>query len=184
MSGVVISEGDTVPHALAFCASLTNWSHCVTRQVFLAVPGCKNSLRSHAGPSLDWRRVVNILLAMTRSSLRIQTVCFGVIAALAFATAVPAWAQEEPSSEYVDPTIVKDETPEGVKNLGAEQAVTQKKWEYANPPVYKKWYFWAGTVIATAVVVILAVWPFTPSARGCTTTGSKLIPLNCYGDGR
>jgi len=33
-----------------------------------------------------------------------------VIAALAFATAVPAWAQEEPSSEYVDPTIVKDET--------------------------------------------------------------------------
>jgi hypothetical protein len=121
---------------------------------------------------------------MTRSSLRIQTVCFGVIAALAFATAVPAWAQEEPSSEYVDPTIVKDEPPEGVKNLGAEQAVTQKKWEYANPPVYKKWYFWAGTVIATAVVVILAVWPFTPSARGCTTTGSKLIPLNCYGDGR
>ena len=64
---------------------------------------------------------------MTRSSLRIRTVCFGVIAALAFATAVPAWAQE-PSSEYVDPTIVKEEAPEGVKNLGAEPAVTKKKW--------------------------------------------------------
>ncbi len=94
------------------------------------MPGCKNSFRQHADPSLDWRRVVNIFLAMTRSSLRIQTVCFGVIATLAFATAVPAWAQEEPSSEYVDPTIVKDEPPEGVKNLGAEQAVTKKKWEY------------------------------------------------------
>ena len=121
---------------------------------------------------------------MTRSSFRIRTVCFGVIAALAFATAVPAWAQEEPSSEYVDPTIVKDETPEGVKNLGAEQAVTKKKWEHDTPPVYKKWYFWAGAVVATAAVVLLAVWPFTSSARGCTTTGPRLIPLNCYGDGR
>lgn len=150
------------------------------------MPGCKNSFRQHTDPSLDWRRVVNILLAMTRSSLRIQTVCFGVIATLAFATAVPAWAQEEPSSEYVDPTIVKDEPPEGVKNLGAEQGVTKKKWEYDKPPVYSKWYFWAATVVATAAVVVLAVWPFHSQARGCTTSGpsSKVIPLNCFGDGR
>ena len=121
---------------------------------------------------------------MTRSSLRIRTVCFGVIAALAFATAVPAWAQEEPSSEYVDPTIVKDETPEGVKNLGTEQAVTKKQWEYANPPVYKKWWFWAITAVVTATVITLAVVPLTSSARSCTTTGTRLIPMNCYGDGR
>jgi hypothetical protein len=131
--------------------------------------------------------VVNILLAMTRSSLRIQTVCFGVIAALAFATAVPAWAQE-PSPEYVDPSIVKDETPEGVKNLGAEPAVTKKKWEYDNPPVYKRWYFWAATVVVTAAVVFLAVWPLTSQARGCKTSDPKnpssIIPLNCFGDGR
>jgi hypothetical protein len=120
---------------------------------------------------------------MTRSSLRIQTVCFGVIAALAFATAVPAWAQE-PSTDYVDPTIVKEEPPEGVKNLGAEQAATKNKWEYANPPVYKKWWFWATTVVVTAAVVVLAVWPFTGQARGCTTTGPGVIPLNCFGDGR
>jgi hypothetical protein len=120
---------------------------------------------------------------MTRSSLRIRTVCFGVIATLAFATAVPAWAQE-PSSEYVDPTIVKDEAPEGVKNLGAEPGVTKKKWEYDSPPVYKKWWFWAATVVATAAVVVLAVWPLTGHAAPCQQSGPNLIPLNCYGDGR
>jgi len=108
-----------------------------------------------ADSSLDWLRVVSIFLAMTRSNLRTRTVCFGVVAALALATAVPAWAQE-PSSEYVDPTIVKDtpdETPDGVKNLGSEQAVTKKKTEYDTPPVYTKWWFWATAVVATAAVV-------------------------------
>jgi hypothetical protein len=124
---------------------------------------------------------------MTHSSLRNQIVCFGVVAALAFATAVPAWAQE-PSSEYVDPTIVNDETPEGVKNLGAEQAVAKKKWEYDSPPVYKKWWFWATSVVATAAVIFLAVTPLTRAARGCLTSDPKnpnrVIPLNCFGDGR
>ena len=122
---------------------------------------------------------------MTRSSLRIRTVCFGVIAALAFATAVPAWAQEEPSSEYVDPTIVKDETPEGVKNLGSEQAVPmKKKREWDTPPVYTKWWFWATSVAVTAAVVFLAITPLTRQGRGCTTKGPGVIPLNCFGDGR
>jgi hypothetical protein len=112
-------------------------------------------------------------------------VSLGVVAALALATAVPAWAQE-PSSEYVDPTIVTDETPEGAKNLGADQAVTKKKWEYATPPIYTKWWFWAGAVAATAAVVVLAIWPFDSQgrARGCQRTGSAGIPLNCFGDGR
>ena len=112
--------------------------------------------------------------------------CFGVVAALALATAVPAWA-EEPSSEYVDPTIVKDtpdETPDGVKNLGAEQAVTKKQVEYSAPPVYKKWWFWATAVAVTAAVVFLAVTPLTRQARGCTSGGRGIIPLNCFGDGR
>lgn len=111
--------------------------------------------------------------------------CLGVIAALAFATAVPAWAEEP--SEYVDPTIVKDtpdETPDGVKNLGSEQAVTTKKVEYNTPPVYTKWWFWATAVAATAAVVFLAITPFTPHARGCTSGGRGQIPLNCFGDGR
>jgi hypothetical protein len=110
-------------------------------------------------------------------------VSLGVVAALALATAVPAWAQE-PSSEYVDPTIVTDENPEGVKNLGAEQAVTKKKWEYANPPVYTKWWFWATSVAVTAAVVFLAITPLTSAGRGCVKSGPNLIPLNCYGDGR
>jgi hypothetical protein len=124
---------------------------------------------------------------MTRYNLRTRTVCFGVVAALALATAVPAWAEEEPSSEYVDPTIVKDtpdETPDGVKNLGSEQAVTKKKTEYDTPPVYTKWWFWATTVVVTAAVVFLAVTPLTPHARGCTSGGTRGIPLNCFGDGR
>jgi len=140
----------------------------------------------HADSSLDWLRVVSIFLAMTRSNLRTRTVCFGVVAALALATAVPAWAQE-PSSEYVDPTIVKDtpdETPDGVKNLGSEQAVTKRKTEYDTPPVYTKWWFWATAVVATAAVVFLAVTPLTRQARGCTSGGPGVIPLNCFGDGR
>jgi hypothetical protein len=122
---------------------------------------------------------------MTRSNLRTRTVCLGVIAALAFATAVPAWAEEP--SEYVDPTIVKDtpdETPDGVKNLGSEQAVTTKKVEYNTPPVYTKWWFWATAVVATAAVVFLAITPLTPHARSCTSGGPGQIPLNCFGDGR
>ena len=112
-------------------------------------------------------------------------VSLGVVAALALAAAVPAWAQE-PSSEYVDPTIVTDETPEGAKNLGADQAVTKKKWENATPPIYTKWWFWAGAAVATAAVVVLAVWPFNNQgqARGCQRTGLTGIPLNCFGDGR
>ena len=120
---------------------------------------------------------------MTRSTLRVRTVCLGVIATLAFATAVPAWA-EEPSAEYVDPTIVTDEQPEGVKNLGPEQVVTKKKREWDTPPVYTKWWFWATSVVVTAAVVFLAITPLTRAARGCTTTGNNLIPLNCFGDGR
>ena len=121
---------------------------------------------------------------MTRSTLRIRTVCLGVIAALAFATAVPAWA-EEPPPEFVDPTIVTDEQPEGVKNLGAEQpAVTKKRREWDSPPVYTKWWFWAPSVAVTAAVVFLAVTPLTRQARGCTTGGAGKIPLNCFGDGR
>jgi hypothetical protein len=130
--------------------------------------------------------VINIFLAMTRSNLGIRTVCFGVVAALALATAVPSWAQET-SAEYVDPTIVNEpteETPEGVKNLGAEQAVTKKKAEYDTPPVYTKWWFWATAVATTAAVVFLAITPLTRSARGCTTGGPGNIPLNCFGDGR
>jgi hypothetical protein len=120
---------------------------------------------------------------MTHSICRIRTVCLGVIAAVALATAVPAWAQEA-SSEYVDPTIVTDEPPEGVKNLGTEQTATRKKWEYNTPPVYTKWWFWASAVAVTAAVSFLAVWPLTMKARGCTTSGDQLIPLNCFGDGR
>jgi hypothetical protein len=123
---------------------------------------------------------------MTRSNLRIRTVCLGVVSVLALTTAVPSWAQEQ-SSEYVDPTIVNEtteETPEGVKNLGAEQAVTKQKREYDTPPVYTKWWFWATAVAATAAVVFLAITPLTRSARGCTATGNGQIPLNCFGDGR
>jgi len=109
-------------------------------------------------------------------------VCLGVIAAVALATGAPAWAQEA-ASEYVDPSIVTDEPPEGVKNLGKEP-VAKKKWEYEKPPVYTKWWFWATAVVATAAVTFLAVWPITREARGCTLSGSQLIPLNCYGDGR
>lgn len=114
-------------------------------------------------------------------------VSLGVVAALALATAVPAWAQEPPS-EYVDPTIVNDETPEGVKNLGAEQTVTKKKWENASPPVYTKWWFWATAVAVTAATVFLAITPFAGQARGCIKSDPKnpgrVIPLNCFGDGR
>ena len=126
---------------------------------------------------------------MTHSTLRIRFVCLGVIAAVALATAAPAWAQETPS-EYVDPSIVKDDQPledqdqpQGVKNLGPDQSA-KKKWEYDTPPVYTKWWFWATAVAATAAVTFLAVFPFTRAARGCTTTGSGAIPLNCFGDGR
>ena len=147
-------------------------------------PAAEIAIQQLAGPSLDSRRVVNILLVMTHSSLGIRTVCFGLIAALAFATAVPAWAQE-PSSEYVDPTIVTEEPPEGVKNLGAEQAVPmKKKREWDTPPVYTKWWFWATSVAVTAAVVFLAITPLTRQGRGCTTKGPGVIPLNCFGDGR
>jgi len=124
---------------------------------------------------------------MMHSSFGIRTVCFGVIAALAFVTAVPAWAQEP---EYVDPTIVKDdkdEQPEGVKNLGAEQVVAKKKWEYNTPPIYTKWWFWVASVAVTAAVVTLAVIPLTRHARPCETNSSNSesnILLNCFGDGR
>ena len=147
-------------------------------------PAGEIGTRHLADPSLDRQRVVNILLAMTHSTLRIRTVCFGVIAALAFATAVPAWA-EEPPTEYVDPTIVTDEQPEGVKNLGAEKpAVTKKAREWNTPPVYTKWWFWATSVAVTAAVVFLAITPLTRQGRGCTTKGPGVIPLNCFGDGR
>jgi hypothetical protein len=124
---------------------------------------------------------------MTHSSLRIRTVCLGVIAAVALATAVPAQAQES-TPEFVDPTIVTDDRPvddqpEGVKNLGPEQTAT-KKWEYNTPPVYTKWWFWAAAVVATGVVTFLAIVPLTRQARGCTTSGTGKIPLNCIGDGR
>jgi len=122
--------------------------------------------------------VVSIFSAMMHSSFGIRTVCFGVIAALALTAAVPAWAQEP---EYVDPTIVNDEQPEGVKNLGAEPAVAKKKWETSTPPIYTKWWFWAASVVVTAAVITWAVVPMTRQARGCKTDG---IPLNCFGDGR
>jgi hypothetical protein len=50
--------------------------------------------------------------------------------------------------------------------------------------VYTKWWFWATAVVATAAVVFLAVTPLTRQARGCTSGGNGVIPLNCFGDGR
>ena len=125
---------------------------------------------------------------MTHSSLRIRTVCLGVITAVALATAAPARAQES-TPEFVDPTIVTDDRPvddqpEGVKNLGPEQTATKKKWEYDTPPVYTKWWFWATAVAVTAAVTFLAIVPLTRAARGCTTGGPGQILLNCVGDGR
>ena len=120
---------------------------------------------------------------MTHSSLAIRTWCIGIIAALTLTSAIPAWAEEP---EYTDPTIVSDnpdETPEGVKNLGAPQ-VAKNKYEHDTPPVYTKWWFWAIAVGVTAAVTTLAVMPLHMPARGCSRSGSNGIPLNCFGDGR
>lgn len=122
---------------------------------------------------------------MTHSSLAIRTWCIGIIAALTLTSAIPAWA-EETGPEYTDPTIVNDEpeeTPAGVKNLGAAQ-VAQKKYEHDTPPIYSKWWFWAIAVGVTAAVTTLAVLPLHMSARGCSRDKASGIPLNCYGDGR
>ena len=125
---------------------------------------------------------------MTHSSLAIRTWCIGIIAALTLTSAVPAWA-EETGPEYTDPTIVPeasenpDETPEGVKNLGAPQ-VAKSKHEHDTPPIYEKWWFWAIAAGVTAAVTTLAVWPLHTKARGCARGGNSGIPLNCFGDGR
>lgn len=122
---------------------------------------------------------------MTHSSLAIRTWCIGIIAALTLTSATPSWA-EETGPEYIDPTIVSDEpvdeTPEGVKNLGAQ--VEKKKYEHDTPPIYTKWWFWAIAVGATAAVTTLAILPLQTKARSCSHATEGGIPLNCFGDGR
>ncbi len=115
---------------------------------------------------------------MTRARLRVLSTCLGVIAALAFATARPAWAEE-----YSDPTITSDgsdETPEGLRNLGDAQTAKRVPPTYDTPPIYTNWWFWAGSVVLTGALVFLAATPLTPKARGCSSS----FGMGCFGDGR
>ncbi len=116
---------------------------------------------------------------MTRARLRVLSTCLGVIAALALATARPAWAED-----YPDPTITSDlpadDTPEGLRDLGDAQTAKRKAPTYDTPPIYTNWWFWAGSAVLTGALVFLAAVPLTPKARGCSSS----FTMGCYGDGR
>jgi hypothetical protein len=115
---------------------------------------------------------------MTRARFWVLSTCLGVIAALALATARPAWAEE-----YSDPTITSDgsdETPEGLRNLGDAQTAKRVPPTYDTPPIYTNWWFWAGSAALTAALVFLAVTPLTPKAASC----GGGYELGCFGDGR
>jgi hypothetical protein len=122
---------------------------------------------------------------MMRARFRVIPICICVIAAFVFATARPALAQG-PGSAYEDPTIVRDDTPDGVKGLGEDgQAVKKKGPTYDTPPIYTKWWFWVASAVVVGAVGFLAYTPLTPKARSCgTRNGQPAFTMGCFGDGR